>query len=40
MPLAKVIHERPDVFNHNVETVPRLYPKARRGSDFMRSAGF
>jgi lipoyl synthase len=37
MPLAKVIHERPDVFNHNVETVPRLYPKARRGSDFLRS---
>ncbi len=38
MPLAKVIHERPDVFNHNVETVPRLYPRARRGSDFVRSA--
>jgi lipoyl synthase len=38
MPLARVIAERPDVFNHNVETVPRLYPKARRGSDFMRSA--
>jgi lipoic acid synthetase len=38
MPLAKVIHEKPDVFNHNVETVPRLYPKARRGSDFTRSA--
>jgi len=38
MPLAKVIHERPDVFNHNVETVPRLYPKARRGSQFLRSA--
>ena len=37
MPLAKVVHERPDVFNHNVETVPRLYPRARRGSDFMRS---
>jgi lipoyl synthase len=37
MPLAKVIHERPDVFNHNVETVPRLYPKARRGSEFKRS---
>jgi lipoyl synthase len=37
MPLAKVIHERPDVFNHNVETVPRLYPKARRGSRFLRS---
>ena len=38
MPLAKVIAERPDVFNHNVETVPRLYPMARRGSDFLRSA--
>ena len=38
MPLAKVIHERPDVFNHNVETVPRLYPIARRGSQFLRSA--
>jgi lipoic acid synthetase len=37
MPLAKVVHERPDVFNHNVETVPRLYPKARRGSEFLRS---
>jgi lipoic acid synthetase len=38
MPLAKVIAERPDVFNHNVETVPRLYPMARRGSKFLRSA--
>src|SRR5829696_4817589 len=38
MPLAKVIHERPDVFNHNVEVVPRLYPVARRGSKFERSA--
>jgi lipoic acid synthetase len=38
MPLARVVHERPDVFNHNVETVPRLYPKARRGSEFLRSA--
>jgi lipoic acid synthetase len=37
MPLAKVVHERPDVFNHNVETVPRLYPIARRGSNFLRS---
>ena len=37
MPLARVIAERPDVFNHNVETVPRLYPRARRGSDFLRS---
>src|SRR5437660_324658 len=37
MPLAKVIAERPDVFNHNVEVVPRLYPLARRGSRFARS---
>ena len=37
MPLAKVVHERPDVFNHNAETVPRLYPRARRGSSFERS---
>jgi lipoic acid synthetase len=37
MPLAKVIAERPDVFNHNVEVVPRLYPIARRGSEFLRS---
>jgi lipoic acid synthetase len=37
MPLAKVIGERPDVFNHNVEVVPRLYPVARRGSRWPRS---
>jgi lipoic acid synthetase len=37
MPLAKVIAERPDVFNHNVEVVPRLYGVARRGSKFERS---
>ncbi|MGI8802357.1 MAG: lipoyl synthase [Solirubrobacteraceae bacterium] len=38
MPLARVIEARPDVFNHNVEVVPRLYPVARRGSEFLRSA--
>jgi lipoic acid synthetase len=37
MPLARVINARPDVFNHNVEVVPRLYPYARRGSTFARS---
>jgi lipoic acid synthetase len=37
MPLARVIAARPDVFNHNVEVVPRLYPLARRGSLFLRS---
>jgi lipoic acid synthetase len=24
----------PDVFNHNLETVPRLYPEARPGADY------
>lgn len=27
----------PDVFNHNIETVPRLYKQARPGSDYMHS---
>lgn len=27
----------PDVFNHNIETVPRLYRQARPGSDYMHS---
>jgi len=38
MPLATVLAERPHVFNHNVEVVPRLYPLARRGSTFERSS--
>jgi lipoic acid synthetase len=33
-----VVAAGPDVFNHNVEVVPRLYPRARRGSEFLRSA--
>lgn len=37
MPLAKVIHERPDVFNHNVETVPRLYRRVRPQAVYERS---
>jgi lipoyl synthase len=37
MPLARVVAERPDVFNHNVEVVPRLYAIARRGSTWERS---
>ena len=32
-----VVEAGPDVFNHNVETVPRLYPRARRGSLLERS---
>lgn len=27
----------PDVFNHNIETVPRLYKKARPGADYLHS---
>lgn len=27
----------PDIFNHNLETVPRLYKKARPGSDYQTS---
>ncbi len=32
--LAITATEPPDVFNHNLETVPRLYKAARPGSDF------
>ncbi|MCX5781406.1 MAG: lipoyl synthase [Elusimicrobia bacterium] len=28
---------RPDILSHNVETVPRLYSKVRRGADYKRS---
>ncbi|MEJ2694009.1 MAG: lipoyl synthase [Candidatus Thiodiazotropha sp.] len=27
----------PDIFNHNLETVPRLYPQARPGADYQGS---
>jgi lipoic acid synthetase len=30
-------HTPPDVFNHNLETVPRLYKKARPGADYQWS---
>ena len=32
-----VMEARPNVFNHNVETIPRLYPLARPQADFKRS---
>jgi lipoic acid synthetase len=32
-----VARERPHVYNHNIETVPRLYSVARRGSKYQRS---
>ncbi len=35
--LAATSQELPDVFNHNIETVPRLYKQARPGSDYAYS---
>ena len=35
--LAIILRERPDVLNHNVETVPRLYPQVRPQADYGRS---
>ncbi len=35
--LETVLAARPDILNHNVETVPRLYPVARRASRYERS---
>jgi lipoic acid synthetase len=35
--LQMVLDARPDILNHNTETVPRLYPVARRGSRYERS---
>jgi lipoic acid synthetase len=32
-----VLGARPDILNHNIETVPRLYSVARRGSRYERS---
>ena len=34
-----VLAAGPDVFNHNVETVPRLYPSVRPQADYARSLG-
>lgn len=33
----RVIYARPDVFNHNLETVPRLYPSIRPGARYFQS---
>ena len=35
--VSTVVNARPDYFNHNVETVPRLYDYVRPGSRFERS---
>lgn len=33
----RVLEARPDVYNHNMETVPRLYRKVRGRADYQRS---
>jgi len=35
--LERVVAARPDVFNHNLETVPRLYPGIRPGARYYHS---
>lgn len=35
--VRRVLEAAPDVFNHNVETVPRLYPSVRPQADYRRS---
>ena len=33
----KILEANPDVFNHNIETVPRLYPRVRPGARYFAS---
>ena len=35
--ISRVIEARPDVFNHNTETVPRLYHRVRRNAEDQRT---
>ncbi len=35
--IETVVASRPDVFNHNLETVPRLYPTIRPGARYFTS---
>lgn len=35
--VEKIIQARPDVYNHNLETVPRLYPTIRPGARYYAS---
>ena len=35
--LRIVLDARPDILNHNTETVPRLYPAVRSGARYLRS---
>ena len=35
--LDTVIEAKPEIFSHNIETVPRLYPAVRPGASYRRS---
>jgi lipoic acid synthetase len=35
--IERVLQARPQVYNHNLETVPRLYRRVRRNADYRRS---
>ncbi len=35
--IDRVIEARPEVFNHNTETVPRLYDRVRRNAEYQRT---
>ena len=37
--LETVLRSRPDVLNHNIETIPRLYPRVRPRASYRRSLG-
>lgn len=37
--LKKILDKKPDIFAHNIETVPRLYKKLRPEADYKRSLG-
>ncbi len=35
--ISRVVEAQPDVFNHNTETVPRLYGRVRRNAEYQRT---
>jgi lipoic acid synthetase len=37
--LAKIVKAKPDILNHNVETIERLYPQVRPMASYHRSLG-
>ncbi|OPX87327.1 MAG: Lipoyl synthase [Pelotomaculum sp. PtaB.Bin104] len=37
--LETVLEAKPEVYSHNIETIPRLYPTVRRGASYRRSLG-